>query len=85
MDAENPMRYMQDAGWTKTLVAAMNFLMWYGNTTILLMAGIMGIDESLFEAARIDGASPTQVFFKVTMPLLMPIFIYVFIIRKEWS
>ena len=79
MDAENPMRYMQDAGWTKTLVAAMNFLMWYGNTTILLMAGIMGIDESLFEAARIDGASPTQVFFKVTMPLLMPIFIYVFI------
>lgn len=79
MDAENPLRYMQHTGWTRTLVAAMNFLMWYGNTTILLMAGIMGIDESLFEAARIDGASPTQVFFKVTMPLLMPIFIYVFI------
>ena len=79
MDAENPLRYMKYTGWTRTLVAAMNFLMWYGNTTILLMAGIMGIDESLFEAARIDGASPTQVFFKVTMPLLMPIFIYVFI------
>ena len=79
MDPENPLRYMQHTGWTRTLVAAMNFLMWFGNTTILLMAGIMGIDESLFEAARIDGASPTQVFFKVTMPLLMPIFIYVFI------
>lgn len=40
----------------------MNFLMWFGNTTILLMAGIMGIDQSLFEAANIDGASSLQVF-----------------------
>ena len=42
----------------------MNFLMWFGNTTILLMAGIMGIDQSLFEAANIDGATSLQVFFQ---------------------
>ena len=58
------------------LVATMNFLMWFGNTTILLMAGIMGIDQNLFEAANIDGANSLQVFFKVTLPLLMPILIY---------
>ena len=63
----------------QTLIALMNFLMWFGNTTILLMAGIQGIDESLFESARLDGSSSTQVFFNITMPLLMPIFIYVFI------
>ena len=74
-----PIRFFTSTAWTRTLVAAMNFLMWYGNTTILLMAGVMGIDNSLFEAARIDGASPSQVFFKVTMPLLLPIFVYVFI------
>ncbi|MDR0889159.1 MAG: sugar ABC transporter permease [Oscillospiraceae bacterium] len=61
------------------LIALMNFLMWFGNTTILLMAGIMGIDQSLFESATIDGAGPLQVFFKVTLPLLMPILIYVVI------
>ncbi|MBR0473459.1 MAG: sugar ABC transporter permease [Erysipelotrichaceae bacterium] len=61
------------------LIGLMNFLMWFGNTTILLMAGIQGIDESLFESARLDGSSSTQVFFNITMPLLMPIFIYVFI------
>ena len=49
------------------LICLMNFLMWFGNTTILLMAGIMGIDQSLFEAANIDGASSLQVFFKVTL------------------
>ena len=58
------------------LIALMNFLMWFGNTTIVLMAGIMGIDQTLFEAATIDGANAVKVFFKVTMPLLMPIFVY---------
>lgn len=58
------------------LICLMNFLMWFGNTTILLMAGIMGIDQSLFEAANLDGASSVQTFFKVTLPLLMPILVY---------
>lgn len=75
----DPIRFFTHTGWTRVLVGVMNFMMWYGNTTILLMAGIMGIDNSLFEAARIDGASPLQTFFKVTIPLLMPIFVYVMI------
>jgi len=62
---------------TRGLVATINFLMWFGNTTILLMAGIMGIDESLFESARMDGASSTRVFFDITLPLLKPILVYV--------
>ena len=63
----------------RSLIATMNFLMWFGNTTILLMAGIMGIDQSIFEAATIDGANAWQVFRRVTLPLLMPILIYVVI------
>ena len=60
----------------RSMICLMNFLLWFGNTTILLMAGIMGIDQNLFEAANIDGAGSVQVFFKVTLPLLMPILIY---------
>lgn len=63
----------------RSIIAFINFLMWFGNTTILLMAGIMGIDQSLFEAASIDGANSRQVFFKITLPLLMPIIVYVLI------
>ena len=74
-----PVRFFTSTGWTRGLVATMNFLMWYGNTTILLMAGVMGIDNSLFEAARIDGASSLKIFFKITIPLLLPIFVYVLI------
>lgn len=60
----------------RALICFMNFLMWFGNTTILLMAGIMGIDQALFEAASVDGANSVQTFFKVTLPLLMPILVY---------
>ncbi|MDD6550509.1 MAG: sugar ABC transporter permease [Lachnospiraceae bacterium] len=72
-------QFMSHAGSVRGLVALMNFLMWFGNTTILLMAGMMGIDTSLFEAAEVDGATATQIFWKITLPLLKPIFIYVLI------
>ena len=69
-----------DNEWSaRTIIAFINFLMWFGNTTILLMAGIMGIDQSLFEAASIDGANSSQVFFRITIPLLMPIIVFVVI------
>jgi cellobiose transport system permease protein len=77
--AKEPIRFLARIDWTRALVSIMNFMMWFGNTTILLMSGIMGIDTSLFEAARIDGARPLQIFRKITMPLLLPIFVYVLI------
>ena len=74
-----PVRWLSTTWSARMLVMLMNFLMWFGNTTIMLMAGIMGIDTSLFEAANVDGATSMQVFTRITMPLLKPIFIYVLI------
>jgi multiple sugar transport system permease protein len=76
---KEPYDFMAHVGSVSGLVAFMNCLMWFGNTTILLMAGMMGISDSLYEAAEVDGATPTQIFWKVTIPLLKPIFIYVVI------
>ena len=74
-----PYKFLSNVGSTRGLIAFMNCLMWFGNTTILLMAGMMGIDTSLFEAAEVDGATSTQVFFRITLPLLRPILVYVMI------
>lgn len=74
-----PFKFFSSQLSSRSLVGFMNFLMWFGNTTILLMAGMMGIDTALFEAAEVDGATSTQVFFRITMPLLRPILIYVII------
>ncbi|MCM1307405.1 MAG: sugar ABC transporter permease [Butyrivibrio sp.] len=76
---KQPIDFINNIWGARSLVAAMNFLMWFGNTTILLMAGIMGIDVSLYEAAEVDGANSWQRFTKITLPLLKPILIYVII------
>lgn len=64
---------------TRAMVAFMNFLMWFGNTAILLMAAIMGINEEIFESAEMDGCSPTKKFFHITLPLIRPILAYTLI------
>ncbi|WZL83254.1 sugar ABC transporter permease [Vallitaleaceae bacterium 9-2] len=74
-----PFRFLSYAGSTRGLIALMNFLMWFGNTTILLMAAIMGIDTAMFESAQIDGANSWQIFTKITLPLIMPILVFVII------
>ncbi|MDF3000803.1 MAG: binding-protein-dependent transport system inner rane component [Bacillota bacterium] len=76
---DQPYRFLSEVAGTRGLVIAMNFLLWFGNTTILLMAAIMGIDNSLIEAAEIDGAKSFQMFRLITMPLIKPILIYVMI------
>jgi cellobiose transport system permease protein len=71
--------FRESGTWVRIIIAFINVLMWTGNTCILLMSGIMGIDESIFESARLDGSGSFRTFKSVTMPLLMPIFVYVFI------
>jgi cellobiose transport system permease protein len=72
-----PIPFLTTTAGNRGLIATMNFLMWFGNTTILLMAGMMGIDTSLIEAAEVDGAKPFEIFRLITIPLLKPILIYV--------
>jgi multiple sugar transport system permease protein len=63
-----------DKGWSSLfIIAFIQFWMWYGNTMIVLCAGILGINPSLYEAAMVDGATGKQQFFRITLPLLKPI------------
>ena len=59
--------------WALLIIAFIQFWMWYGNTMIVLCAGILGINPALYEAAMVDGANSRQQFFKITLPLLKPI------------
>ncbi len=45
---------------------------WTGYNMVFYLAGLQNIDYSVYEAARIDGASPMQSFFRITIPLLKP-------------
>jgi len=63
----------------KFVVAFIQFWQWYGYTTIILISGVLGINPELFEAAEIDGASPRQTFFQITLPCMRTILIFTLI------
>ena len=61
--------------------------MWYGTpfTLLFLTAGLLSINPSLYEGARIDGASKTRSLFHITLPLLKPFMIINLILITMWS
>ena len=77
--ADSPYMFFDHVWSQRSVIAIINFMMWYGNTTIMLMAAINGVDPSLYESAQIDGATPSQTFWKITLPLIRPILLYVLI------
>lgn len=76
---EKEIDFMGSVFGTRSLVGLMNFLMWFGNSTIMLMAAIMGISPDIFEASEIDGCNSFQRFFRITLPLIRPILAYTLI------
>ena len=71
--------FEDNAAWSRAIVMFIQTWLWFGNTMIMMMSGILGINPSLFEAAAIDGATSGQVLRKVTLPLLRPMVVYTLI------
>lgn len=73
----NPVNWLGQASTAGNTIAVISAWMWFGNSFIMLMAGVQGISKDYFEAAAIDGAGRWTVFGKITLPLLKPILLYV--------
>ena len=56
-----------------------------GLSVIIFLAGLQAVDEDLYEAARVDGATPIQSFRYVTLPALRPVTAVVFILTLTQS
>jgi multiple sugar transport system permease protein len=75
----SPVNFLIQKGTARGIVAFIQFWMWYGSTMIVLIAGVLGINPALFEAAAIDGATGIQTFFRITLPSLRTILLYTLI------
>ncbi len=71
-----PFEFFRSTNAARGLVSFIQWWMWYGNTMIIMIAGILGINPALFEASLVDGCSSRQVFWKITLPLIKPILLY---------
>ena len=72
----SPIEFFRSTAASRGLVSLIQWWMWYGNTMIIMIAGMLGINPVLFEAALVDGCTSRQVFWKITMPLIKPILLY---------
>ncbi|WP_305919226.1 carbohydrate ABC transporter permease [Nonomuraea turcica] len=67
--------------WTiKIVIAAIIGWQWTGYNAIIYLAGLQAIPSELYEAAKIDGAGPVQLFFRVTIPMLRPIILFTVVV-----
>jgi len=72
-----PFNFTASPEASRNIIAFIQFWMWYGYTMLILIAGVLGINPEIFEAAEIDGATGIQKFFFVTLPNLKTILLFV--------
>lgn len=71
--------FLQDEAIARGLVIFIQWWLWFGQTIIIVMAGMTAIPLPLYEAAMVDGATSAQMFWRITIPLLKPILIFIFV------
>lgn len=64
----------------KAAVATLMTWQWTGYNAIIFLAGLQTIPGELYEAARMDGAGPVQTFFRITLPLMRPVLLFVLVV-----
>ncbi|MDY0290185.1 MAG: sugar ABC transporter permease [Sphaerochaeta sp.] len=90
LGVDNPPLWLSSTFWAKPTIGILMIWKTVGYYTILYLAALQGIPRQLYEAATVDGATTTQQFFKITIPLLSPTtfmltILSVMNIFKDWS
>lgn len=71
-----PIAWITDPFWAKVTIIIAITWRWTGYNMIFYLSSLQNIDNSIYEAARIDGASSIQQFLKITVPLMKPIILF---------
>ena len=81
LGVSNLPQWLADPKWAMVAIIILSVWKDVGFSAVLFMAGLQGIPEVLYEAAKIDGASQFQTFWKITLPLLSPTTFFVIVIN----
>lgn len=68
----HPIMWFSNAWTARAVIIIALVWRWTGYNMVFYLSGMQNIEYSIYEAAKIDGASPLQTFFKITIPLLKP-------------
>lgn len=72
----SPIGWLNDPFWAKmTIILALTWR-WTGYNMVFFLVGLQSIDTEIYEAAEVDGASKARQFFRITLPLLLPVILF---------
>ena len=71
-----PINWLTNATFARILIILAITWRWTGYNMVFYLSGLQSIDDSIYEAASIDGANGFQKFFHMTLPLLKPIILF---------
>lgn len=81
MMGNEPTAYMFSSGWIYVIILVQSVWKGIGWGSIVYPAAISGIDQTLYEAAKMDGASRFQCIWKITLPSIMPTIMVMLILK----
>lgn len=73
---QEPIHWLQDPFWAKVLIIIAITWRWTGYNMVFYLAALQNVDRSIYEAARIDGASGWDQFWQITVPMLKPVILF---------
>ncbi|GAA4859892.1 sugar ABC transporter permease [Paenibacillus vulneris] len=76
----SPISWLADPSWALLSVSLMTVWMNMGFVYIILLSGLQGVPEELYESAKIDGSGPVRTFIQIVLPLLSPTLFFVLIV-----
>lgn len=74
-----PVKWMSTPFWIRFVIASVVTWRWTGYNTMIALAGLQKIPDTLYDAARIDGASNIKIFTRITLPLLNPTILFIIV------
>jgi len=75
-----PINWLGTIRWALPSIMVMSIWRNVGFSMVLFLAGLQGIPERYYEAAKIDGANRVQQFWHITLPLLKPVILFVLVL-----
>jgi multiple sugar transport system permease protein len=80
----DPVMWLADPVYSKLAIIITNVWEWTAFAVLVFLAGLQGLPAEPFRAARVDGATSWQVFWRLTLPLMMPKVLVVVLVRTIW-
>jgi lactose/L-arabinose transport system permease protein len=71
-----PIPWLESVWWARISLSLLIIWAWLGYNMVIMLAGLQTIPHDLTEAAMVDGATPIQAFFRITVPLMRPVILF---------